>query len=408
MSGKRANGEGSIYPYKNGYAAYVWVTKPDGKRARKYAYGKTREEVHEKWLNLHAEAKRGPVATRHPTVGAFLSYWLDSVVKPNLAPLSYVSYEGSVRLYIAPHLGSKRLDRLTVRDVREWVTKLSTVCQCCAQGKDAKREPRRRRCCAVGECCESYPSRRVVQAARDALRAALTHAVAEELISKNVASLVKVPKPRRRRIKPWSVAEASQFLTDAAARDDHLFAAWVLVLCLGLRRGEVLGLTWKSVDFERGELYVDHQIQRAGRQILHRETKTEDSDDFLPLPALCLKALRMRRAQQIGDRQAAGELWQNSHDLVFTTKYGTPIEPGNLTRMFALRARRAGLREIPLRNTRHTCSSLLVALKVHPKVAQRILRHSQIAMTMEVYAEASEEEVRAAIGKLSDVMGGTG
>ncbi|MGA4983415.1 site-specific integrase [Streptomyces cellulosae] len=408
MSGKRANGEGSIYPYKNGYAAYVWVTKPDGKRARKYAYGRTREEVHEKWLNLHAEAKRGPVATRHPTVGAFLSYWLDSVVKPNLAPLSYVSYEGSVRLYIAPYLGSKRLDRLTVRDVREWVTKLSTVCQCCAQGKDEKREPSRRRCCAIGECCESYPSRRVIQAARDALRAALTHAVAEELISKNVASLVKVPKPRRRRIKPWSVAEASQFLTDAAARDDYLFAAWVLVLCLGLRRGEVLGLTWKSVDFERGELYVDHQIQRAGRQILHRETKTEDSDDFLPLPALCLKALRMRRAQQIGDRKAAGELWQNSHDLVFTTKYGTPIEPGNLTRMFALRARRAGLREIPLRNTRHTCSSLLVALKVHPKVAQRILRHSQIAMTMEVYAEASEEEVRAAIGKLSDVMGGTG
>ncbi|MGV9242173.1 tyrosine-type recombinase/integrase [Streptomyces sp. NPDC003710] len=94
--------------------------------------------------------------------------------------------------------------------------------------------------------------------------------------------------------------------------------------------------------------------------------------------------------------------------LVFTTKYGTPIEPGNLTRMFALRARRAGVRAIRLRNTRHTCSSLLVALKVRPKIAQRIVRHSQIAMTMEVYAEASEEEVRAAIGKLSDAMGGIG
>ncbi|MGW0754374.1 N-terminal phage integrase SAM-like domain-containing protein, partial [Streptomyces sp. NPDC002587] len=137
MSGKRGNGEGSIYPYKNGYAAYVWVTKPDGKRARKYAYGKTREEVHEKWLNLHAEAKRGPVATRHRTVSAFLAYWLESIVKPNLAPLSYVSYEGYVRLYIAPHLGTKRLDKLTVRDVREWLTKLAAICQCCAQGKDA-------------------------------------------------------------------------------------------------------------------------------------------------------------------------------------------------------------------------------------------------------------------------------
>ncbi|MEU9140416.1 site-specific integrase [Streptomyces sp. NPDC048404] len=408
MSGKRGNGEGSIYPYKNGFAAYVWVTKPDGKRARKYAYGKTREDVHEKWLALHAEAKKGPVVTRHRTLAAFLAYWLDSIVKPNLAPLSYVSYEGYVRLYIAPHLGPKRLDKLTVRDVREWLTKLATVCQCCAQGKDSKREPNRRKCCAVGDCCEAYPSRRVIQGSRDALRAALTHAVTEEELTKNVASLVKVPKPRRRRIKPWSVAEAGRFLADAAARDDHLFAAWVLVLSLGLRRGEVLGLTWKSVDFERGELYVDHQIQRAGRQLLHRETKTEDSDDFLPLPALCLKALRMRHAQQTGDRKAAGELWQDSHGLIFTTKYGTPIEPGNLTRMFALRARRAGLRMIPLRNTRHTCSSLLVALKVHPKVAQRILRHSQIAMTMEVYAEASEEEVRAAIGKLSDAMGGTG
>jgi integrase len=117
----------------------------------------------------------------------------------------------------------------------------------------------------------------------------------------------------------------------------------------------------------------------------------------------------MRRAQQTGDREAAGELWQDTRGLVFTTKYGTPIEPGNLTRMFALRARRAGLRVIPLRNTRHACSSLLVALKVHPKVARRILRHSQIAMTMEVYAEASEEEVRSvrsALGKLSAATGG--
>jgi integrase len=134
----------------------------------------------------------------------------------------------------------------------------------------------------------------------------------------------------------------------------------------------------------------------------------QDGETTLPLPEFCLKALHMRRAQQTGDRKAAGDLWQDTRGLIFTTKYGTPIEPGNLTRMFALRARRAGLRVIPLRNTRHTCSSLLVALKVHPKVARRILRHSQIAMTMEVYAEASEEQVRAALGRLSAAMGGSG
>ncbi|GAB2783141.1 hypothetical protein GCM10027091_16090 [Streptomyces daliensis] len=114
----------------------------------------------------------------------------------------------------------------------------------------------------------------------------------------------------------------------------------------------------------------------------------------------------MRRSQRVGDRKAAGDLWQDSHGLVFTTKYGTPIEPGNLTRMFALRARRAGLRVIPLRNTRHTTSALLVVLKVHPKVAQRILRHSQIAMTMDVYADADDSEVRDALRQLSEALRG--
>ncbi|MFD0529614.1 hypothetical protein ACFQ1I_26655 [Kitasatospora arboriphila] len=61
MSGKRSNGEGSIYPRKQGgFAAYVWVTKPDGTRDRKYVYGKTRAEVHEKWLKLHSAAKAAP------------------------------------------------------------------------------------------------------------------------------------------------------------------------------------------------------------------------------------------------------------------------------------------------------------------------------------------------------------
>jgi integrase len=406
MSGKRGNGEGSIYPYRNNsFAAYVWVSTPDGKRKRKYVYGKTRAEVHEKWVRLHAEAKKGPVATRHRTVAGFLDYWLTSVVKPNLAPLTYVAYEGAARLYIAPHLGTKRLDKLTVRDVREWLTKLADTCQCCAQRKDQKRPTERRRCCALGKCCEQYPSGRVVQIARDTLRAALSQAMIEEEVSRNVAKLVRVPKPRRRKVKAWSVAEASSFLEHAVQADDSLYAAWVLALTLGLRRGEILGLTWESIDFEAGELYIDHQLQRAGREVLHRETKTEDSEDFLPLPDLCLAALKHRRQQQDADRKAAGDRWQDSHGLIFTTRYGTPIEPGNLTRAFSVRIRQAGVRAIPLRNTRHTTGSLLVAMKVHPKVAQRILRHSKFTMTFDVYSEASDEEIREALQRLSSGFG---
>ncbi|MFF6808137.1 hypothetical protein [Streptomyces sp. NPDC012616] len=121
MSGKRGNGEGSIYPYRNGYAAYAWVTTPEGNRKRKYVYGPTRKDVHEKWLKLHNEAKKGPVATNTPSLAQYLAYWLKEVVEPNLPPLTAATYETTVRLYIVPLLGSKRLDRLTVQDMRSWL-----------------------------------------------------------------------------------------------------------------------------------------------------------------------------------------------------------------------------------------------------------------------------------------------
>ncbi len=88
----RANREGSIYPYKNGYAAYVWVTTPSGKPARKYIYGKTREIVHEKWVKLQAQAAQTPIPTATPTVAQYLTRWLADVVEPNLEPATYAYY----------------------------------------------------------------------------------------------------------------------------------------------------------------------------------------------------------------------------------------------------------------------------------------------------------------------------
>jgi hypothetical protein len=91
VSSRRANGEGSIFPYRNGFAAYVWITTPSGKRQRKYVYGRTREIVHSRWIELTRKAARGPVVTKVPTVGQFLHRWLEDTVAPNLAP-AYVRH----------------------------------------------------------------------------------------------------------------------------------------------------------------------------------------------------------------------------------------------------------------------------------------------------------------------------
>jgi len=102
---RRHNGEGSIYPYRNGFAAHVWITTPEGRRQRKCVYGKTREQVHEKWLALHELTRRGPVAPRSPALADFMERWLREVVIPGLAPTTSANYELFTRLYIAPDLG---------------------------------------------------------------------------------------------------------------------------------------------------------------------------------------------------------------------------------------------------------------------------------------------------------------
>jgi len=407
----RANREGSIYPYRNGYAAYVWVTTPAGEPARKYVYGKTREIVHDKWIKLQTKAAAAPVPTTTPTLSQYLTRWLADVIKPNLEPATYAYYETMARLYIGPTLGGKRLDRLQTRDVQAWINRLATVCQCCAQGKDAARPEDRRRCCAVGACCHEHAGRRTVQAARNTLRAALNHAKdSDELVTRNAAAYVKVPTPpkRRRKGSAWSVQEASRFLASAREDDDPLYAAYVLVLINALRKGEVLGLTRASVDFAEAEIDISWQLQRVGQQLIHKQrVKTEDSDadDTLPLPEISLAALRQRFAKLDAARERAGARWQPT-DLVFTTRWGTPIEPRNFNRSFDARCARADVPRIRVHDTRHTCASILAALDVHPRVAMRILRHAKIAVTMEVYTEVSDEITRAALKRLGDSLGG--
>ena len=119
-----------------------------------------------------------------------------------MAPATVASYRMCLRLYVLPQLGGKRLDKLTVRDVQTWLNRLRSACQCCAQGKDAEREEPL--CCAAGRCCRQVLADWTVHQAYAVLRAALSQAAREELVTRNVAALVRVSVPRtvRRNLRP--------------------------------------------------------------------------------------------------------------------------------------------------------------------------------------------------------------
>jgi integrase len=399
---RRHNGEGSIYPYRNGYAAHVWITTPGGRRQRKSVYGKTRDEVHAKWLKLHEQARRGPVVSRSPILATYLEGWLTDVVRPGIAPATVANYDLFVRLYIVPDLGHRKLEKLTVRDVQVWLNQLRARCQCCAQGKDASRDVPR--CCGAEKCCRQVASEWTVHQAWTVLRSALSAAMREELVTRNVAALVRVPVPRSRRTPVWSVDEARKFLESARSDDDPLYVGYVLMLVLGLRRGELLGLAWEDVDLTRHEASIRWQVQRVKGELLRRPTKTKTSEAPLPLPAICVHALDQRRVTEARWRLAAGEAWAGS-GLVLTTQLGDPLDPRNFHRYFKGRAEKAGVPVISVHSTRRTCASLLVALDVHPRVAMAILRHSQIAVTMDIYSQVSSASTREALKRLGSQLG---
>jgi integrase len=123
------------------------------------------------------------------------------------------------------------------------------------------------------------------------------------------------------------------------------------------------------------------------------------------LPGICATALKHQAGAQTTWQQAAGPAWHDT-GLVVTTTYGTPYEPRNFNRHYSARCATAGVRYIQPHGMRRTCASLLAALDVHPRVAMRILRHSKIAVTMEIYTEIPDQITRDALRRLGDQLDG--
>ena len=229
------------------------------------------------------------------------------------------------------------------------------------------------------------------------LRNALAHAEREELISRNVAKLVRVPSPRYKIGKSLTVDEVRRLL--AAASGHRLYPLYVVAATMGLRRGELLGIRWEDVDLANGTLSIEKTVQRAGGHLRLQDTKTEGSEAVLPLPEWTWLTLLEHREAQETERTRLAEIWQE-HDLVFPSELGTPMEPRNLNRHFARLRIAAGLPNIRLHDLRHTVVSLLMDLGVPPHIVQAIARHSDVKITLKIDAHTNLAEMRSALGKL--------
>jgi integrase len=399
---RNVNGEGTIYKRKDGrYEGKVFVQTPDGLTKRVSVYGASWEECHDQVVALQDQVRRGlPVFTSTTTVAEYMTYWLNEIARPAVRRTTFTTYEGAVRLYIVPGLGRRKLKALQAQHIRAWLSEVRKTCQCCAQGKDAKRaeaDQHEARCCAKGRCCKQVLSAPSIRHLLRVLRAALQDAVEEELLARNVARLVKLQLTNDRKVRAFSRAEASEFL--AAARKHRLYALWAVALAIGLRRGEALGLSWDDVDLVAGRVTIRQALYRVGGVLKLDDVKSEASSATVPLPLPLVKILREHQKRQLVERSEAGSEWRET-GLVFTTKTGRPVEPRNVNRMFAALCRAANIRPIRVHDLRHSCATLLFSMGVEAATVQRVLRHSSITVTTGTYVEVIESVQRDAVSRM--------
>lgn len=181
----------------------------------------------------------------------------------------------------------------------------------------------------------------------------------DELVERNVATVVRGPASGRDEVKPWTPTEAGAFL--AAAAGDRLYALFAVGVALGLRRGELLGLRRVDVDLDQRMLRVRQSIQRFhGVGLIIGPPKSRRSIRDIPLPAYVVQVLAEHLDRQGSERAEVESYWQDC-GLVFTTTIGTAIEPRNLLRLLDQLIVKAGVRRIRFHDLRHTCASLLLA-----------------------------------------------
>jgi len=379
VSGRATNGEGSLYQRKSDgrwIGAVLLGYTEDGKALRKTVSGKTRPEAIRKLRTLQRQLDDGlPPPDDQIRIAEVLDRWVEDTLPLKVSPATAVSYSSVIEHHIKPALGRKRLTKLQPDDVQTLIR---------AKLKDGL-------------------SPRTVRLIRGVLVQVLNQEVRKGRVVRNVAALTDGPRfEQKREGRSLTVEQAKKLLR--AVVGDRLEALYVLMLSTGIRPGEALGLSLKYVDFEKGQIAIRQSLSRQPGGVIIGGGKTGRKGwRTIQLPAPVVTVLLDHRDRQKKERRVAGSAWED-HGLVFPTPIGTPLDPDNHRKAFVALTKRAGLGKWHPHELRHSATSIMLAQGVPIEVVSKILGHTSIRITADVYGHILDSQQEAAASAMASAF----
>jgi integrase len=363
---------------KNNHLVRVFLgTNADGRRRyhNKVIRG-TKKEALQYQTSVLSDLDRGTfIEPSKETLNEYLDRWLNTSAAPRLRERTLRDYRSLLARYVRPVLGHKMLPAVMPLDIQDLYTSM----------------------------LESGLSPRTIRYTHAVLSSALKQAVKWQLLPRNAAEYVDLPRQKRTEMYAMSKDEVASFL--ATAKEDRWGTLFLLAVTTGMRPGEYMGLQWKDVNLDEGMIHVNKSLVRNKSEWRFDEPKTAKSRRTVKLAPTVVKSLRAHRSKQAAERLRAGIRYQD-YDLVFATDTGQPLESRNLIkRHFKPVLKQAGLREtIRLYDLRHTCATLLLAAGEHPKIVSEMLGHASIQLALDTYSHVLPDMQQGAVAKLEDML----
>lgn len=378
--GKRLNGEGTIYYNESrnrweGQISYVL----NGKRKRKKVIGKSRKEVKEKAKEAKALLEE---QVEELTLGKWLEQWLKVFVVGHVKLKTEERYKTAVKKHIIPNIGDINVKILTSLQIQEFINSLH-------ENGGVK---------GIGL------SPRTVNSARTVLSTALKQAVGAGIIDKNPVLFTKPIKTNRREISVLNKDECRKLVEAAKAESNQAFwIAVVIALETGLRKGEIFGLRWRDINFNKQQLTVNTTVVTSNHGIVIQDsTKTKHSRRTVKLTESTIRKLKEYKEWQLAYLDAIGA--KDIYDgFLITSERGSVKDPNNFSYVtFKSLLKKAGLRDnIRFHDLRHTHATQLLQAGVDIKSVSERLGHSSIRITLDTYTHVLPSMNDNVIQKLS-------